>query len=186
FTLNEIISGLWLGSRPDISAFPVLRRRKITAILTVETNPLSLCFGYYKTMFIKAKDDWTQDLLDSLNRAFNFIDQNISKGILVHCRAGISRSATIVIAYLMCRLRISYQDALNKVKQRRWVNPNPHFIKQLVVLEVAEFDTALACRLRDNKVLQKELKIFCIDEFRSFVILVRSQLQNPPNDMITN
>lgn len=53
--------------------------------------------------------------------------------------AGISRSVTIVIAYLIKKLNISFGDAYNKISERRpkvnniiiQINPNKGFIKQL-------------------------------------------------------
>jgi protein-tyrosine phosphatase len=45
---------------------------------------------------------------------------------------GISRSASLVIAYLMRRYKYGYEKAYNKVKDRRKIiNPNPGFVMQL-------------------------------------------------------
>lgn len=52
--------------------------------------------------------------------------------VLVHCRMGISRSATLVIAYIMRKYKCGYEKAFNKVKDRRKiVNPNSGFVIQL-------------------------------------------------------
>lgn len=51
---------------------------------------------------------------------------------LVHCMAGMSRSATIVIAYLMSRNRWPLRRALVHVKQcRSIIYPNRGFLRQL-------------------------------------------------------
>jgi predicted protein tyrosine phosphatase len=51
---------------------------------------------------------------------------------LVHCFAGVSRSATIVIAYLMVEYGMTLNDALIHVrKQRYFINPNDGFRRQL-------------------------------------------------------
>lgn len=65
--------------------------------------------------------------------SIQFIDTAIENGnILVHCLAGVSRSPTIVAAYLMFKKRLRYKEALAIIKQTRpFVNPNPGFIEQL-------------------------------------------------------
>ena len=57
--------------------------------------------------------------------------------VLVHCYGGISRSATLVISYLISVLKsdleyINIEDLIDMVKKiRPCINPNPGFIKQL-------------------------------------------------------
>uniref|UniRef100_A0A8C9WJY7 Dual specificity phosphatase 19a n=1 Tax=Scleropages formosus TaxID=113540 RepID=A0A8C9WJY7_SCLFO len=63
-----------------------------------------------------------------------FIDQaKKEKGVvLVHCNAGVSRSAAVVIGYLMCREGLTFDDAFTLVKKARPVIcPNPGFLEQL-------------------------------------------------------
>jgi protein-tyrosine phosphatase len=66
--------------------------------------------------------------------ACQFIDKNTQKGggVLVHCAYGISRSSTLVIAYLMKKLKISYSEAFSFVKRKRpMACPNRGFQEQL-------------------------------------------------------
>ena len=52
---------------------------------------------------------------------------------MVHCQAGVSRSVSIVIAYLIRKNRTTYENALETVRQKRPVaNPNKGFVKQLL------------------------------------------------------
>ena len=61
-----------------------------------------------------------------------FISHNKTKNILVHCFMGSSRSATIIIAYLMRYKGYGYRDALNFIKEKRSVvNLNTDFYEQL-------------------------------------------------------
>jgi len=56
--------------------------------------------------------------------------------VLVHCRAGVSRSATICIAYLMVHRGLSLDEAFDFVQARRQIiAPNMNFMQQLWELE---------------------------------------------------
>ncbi|CAG2114126.1 unnamed protein product, partial [Medioppia subpectinata] len=58
--------------------------------------------------------------------------QRVGQTVLVHCRLGISRSATVVISYLMVKYGINSNEAIRRVrKQRSNVKPNPYFKEQL-------------------------------------------------------
>ena len=55
-----------------------------------------------------------------------------SGNVLVHCFAGVSRSSTIVMSYLMKKLGMTFKEVLDYVRKKRWVvNPNPGFVRQL-------------------------------------------------------
>lgn len=55
--------------------------------------------------------------------------------VLVHCIMGVSRSATLVLAYLMMRQRLSLRDSLRHVTQNRAIYPNQHFLSLLLKLD---------------------------------------------------
>merc|ERR1712083_664938 len=78
-------------------------------------------------------------LLDVLSSTFSFIDGAIKAGgkVLVHDDTGKSRSASVVIAYLMKTKKLRYKAALSKVNKARKamyqgaVAPNHGFQRQL-------------------------------------------------------
>lgn len=64
----------------------------------------------------------------------SFLERN--KKVFVNCYAGVSRSASIVIAYLMYKKNISFIQAFEFLKMKRSiVSPNLSFIDQLSTLE---------------------------------------------------
>lgn len=87
---------------------------------------------------------------------YDFISDSVknSKGrVLVHCQAGISRSATICLAYLISRYRLRLDEAYEYVKKRRSViSPNFNFMGQLLNWETET-------QLTDRAVSSTELLI---------------------------
>jgi protein-tyrosine phosphatase len=62
------------------------------------------------------------------------------EGVLVHCAFGVSRSSTLVIAFLMRKLKIGYLEAFSYVRRKRpVVRPNPGFQEQLKAWEGTDF-----------------------------------------------
>ncbi len=60
--------------------------------------------------------------------------------ILVHCKMGISRSATAVIAYLMRKDQKTRDNVLEEVKKKRpQANPNSNFMEQLLIWEQVKY-----------------------------------------------
>ena len=107
--MNEIIDNLWLGAVDATTDKAKLAKIGITHVLSVGQEPMNLPEGA-TAKFIRARDSSTQSLNRVLPEAVAFITEAISGGgkILVHCFAGVSRSASCVIAYLMKTKQISY------------------------------------------------------------------------------
>ncbi|KAL4422489.1 hypothetical protein ABPG75_008686 [Micractinium tetrahymenae] len=112
----------------------------IKAIITIHNNPdnLKLPPGKYKHLKIELPDIDTADISAHLRPAIDFIEENraAKRGVLVHCGAGVSRSATLCISWLMRKNRWSAQQALDFAKSRRsLVAPNDGFWRSLCRLE---------------------------------------------------
>lgn len=87
---------------------------------------------------IPVKDSEFENILIQLPDACNFIRDGIDLGeaVLVHCVAGVSRSATCICAYLMHTTSMRAMEAIEHLKQiRPTVHPNYGFLKQLEVFE---------------------------------------------------
>ncbi|KAL7306943.1 hypothetical protein TKK_0000702 [Trichogramma kaykai] len=69
--------------------------------------------------------------------AADFIDNALRKGgrVYVHCVQGVSRSATLVVAYLMIKKGMLASEALRTVTLARNIQPNSGFLRQLADLD---------------------------------------------------
>jgi dual specificity phosphatase 12 len=97
-------------------------------------------------------------IIDYFDECIDFIEEGRREGaVFVHCAAGVSRSATIVIAYVMKKHQWDYETAFDFVQKRRpIVYPNEGFIKQLKVYHILNYrlDKSAPVYLE----LQKELE----------------------------
>ncbi|XP_026044976.1 dual specificity protein phosphatase 13-like isoform X2 [Astatotilapia calliptera] len=66
-----------------------------------------------------------------------FIHQGLTSGgkVFVHCAVGVSRSAALVLAYLMIHHHLSLLSSIRCVQQKRWIFPNRGFLRQLIDLD---------------------------------------------------
>eukprot|EP00347_Sterkiella_histriomuscorum_P001470 403371914 len=110
----------------------------ITHILQVAAGFQPFFPGQFKYKVINVLDMPFENLGRYFQSGINFIKQAIASGgsVLVHCYAGISRSASIVIAYLMQEMEMPMYNAMTFTRQRRpIIFPNPGFQKQLIDFE---------------------------------------------------
>lgn len=133
--MSEILPGkLYLGGIEDsIQNEEFMKKYKIKGVLNMakEVGCLVEDNSNIKYKHILADDSASQNMAKEFNEALDFID-SVEGPVLVHCAAGISRSPTIVIAYLMSRHNMNYYDAFKYVKARRaQVDPNFNFMCQL-------------------------------------------------------
>ncbi|NXE63960.1 DUS16 phosphatase, partial [Calcarius ornatus] len=87
---------------------------------------------------VPVNDSFCEKILPWLDKSVDFIEKaKASNGhVLVHCLAGISRSATIAIAYIMKRMDMSLDEAYRFVKEKRpTISPNFNFLGQLLDFE---------------------------------------------------
>ncbi|XP_068614757.1 dual specificity protein phosphatase 13A-like [Brachionichthys hirsutus] len=95
-------------------------------------GPTCVYFG------IPAEDSDSFDLSQYFRPAADFIHKALKSKegkVLVHCIMGVSRSVTLVLAYLMLKQRLSLKDALRQIAQKRAIYPNQNFLSLLLKLD---------------------------------------------------
>lgn len=116
------------------NCFPTCKKMGLTSIFVRVVKPPNRAGALQKTSL----SEITQCL-------FCIISVSTDK-VLVHCAMGRSRSATLVLAYLMIYKNMTVVDAIEQVSRHRCILPNRGFLKQL-----RELDIALALQRRNTK-----------------------------------
>jgi predicted protein tyrosine phosphatase len=117
----------------------------ITHCLSVmEKNMRSICKRYEKKqLFIRLQDKPNAKLKDFFVSTYLWIKsklQNPDNQLLIHCQMGLSRSVSVLIAYLMLDKRWRYTEAFEYVKEKRpSIKPNYGFVEQLELLDFLLF-----------------------------------------------
>ncbi|CAI4065644.1 hypothetical protein SUVZ_09G1830 [Saccharomyces uvarum] len=155
----RILGGIYLGGiRPIVDHRPLGAEFNITHILSAirfQVIPEYLIRKGYTLKNIPIDDDDVTDVLQYFDETNRFIDQCLfpneieyspklvdfkkkpQRGaVFAHCQAGISRSVTFVVAYLMYRYGLTLSMAMHAVKRKKAnVEPNENFMEQLELFE---------------------------------------------------
>lgn len=124
---------LYLGSQ-DCVDVETIQNCKITHILSVGIPMPEGNFSEMISLHVPCLDLPETNLPQILNTSNAFITSAKERNgkVLVHCNAGVSRSASVVIGYLIMVCGCSFDEAFDLVKSKRsCVRPNDGFLKQL-------------------------------------------------------
>jgi len=142
---TRILPFLYLGSQVDAMNQEVLKNHNITYILNVSTScPKPDFIKDSHFLRIPVNDNYSDKLLPYFKEAIHFLDKvrESSGCALVHCLGGISRSATVAIAYIMQNMKMTSDDAYRYVKGKRsTISPNFNFLGQLLEYEKQLIDS---------------------------------------------
>ncbi|CAD8175528.1 unnamed protein product [Paramecium octaurelia] len=154
--LNEKGS-LWLGNCESALDEEFLKVKGIKTVITVAAG-LQLKLNGLVHHIIEIFDSDTANISQHFQTANEWIERGFKiGGVLVHCMAGISRSAAIVISYLIEKKKMNYNQALSFVKSKRpQINPNKGFSNQLQAFFVKVQQPPLARNGRGNNFQQNQ------------------------------
>jgi len=128
--IDKISEKIYLGNEDAQRDKDNLKKLGITNILVVGS-----CLDIFHPNDFEYKqfqvDDFpTENIAQYFEEAYDFMEK--SEKVFVHCAAGVSRSASIVISYFMKKNNMKFGEAFDFVKSKRHVIfPNGGFVKQL-------------------------------------------------------
>ena len=164
---TQITPHVYLGGAKQAKNLSVLKSLGITHVLNCtppkSEDPETGCPNYFEKdrsagfvyKRIPVFDNIGEDLLVHLDGAIKFIEQSQHYGkVLVHCHKGISRSASIVMGYLMKTNELTLSEALEHLRGLRpVVSPNEAFMRQLAVFEESLTSTRTVEASQDSHAL---------------------------------
>ncbi|XP_066582561.1 dual specificity protein phosphatase 15-like [Prorops nasuta] len=148
--MNKVLPGLYIGNYQDSKDMDQLDRFLITHILAIHDTARRLHSDKHY-LCILASDRPEQNLSQYFSQCNDFIHAARLRGgnVLIHCLAGMSRSVTVAVAYIMSTTTLSWKEALKVVRVSRSIaNPNAGFRQQL-----KDFESS---RLQDERRRLKE------------------------------
>ena len=137
---SHIIDNIYLGSAFNASHYNTLIDKNIGFIVNM-THEIS---NYYENEILYKKYPLYDNNRESIKQYFEDVydkillyqESNENKNILIHCFMGASRSASIVLYYLMKKHNMSLNDSIIFLKNKREIiNPTVLFYNELCELE---------------------------------------------------
>ncbi|KAL7715761.1 protein-tyrosine-phosphatase [Entamoeba marina] len=139
---NQIEEHLFLGSLDSTKDRDILLNRNIIGVLSLGVKAIVVS-KKIRVEYMPIPDLPTEAIDILFPQCFNFIDSIIKSGgnVLIHCQAGISRSSTVLIAYIMHRNGWTYRESFDYIRKKRpIIMPNAGFERQLLTLEQRMFN----------------------------------------------
>ncbi|XP_022540386.2 dual specificity protein phosphatase 13 [Astyanax mexicanus] len=144
--VNQVWPNVYIGNEVAARDKPMLHSMGITHIVNAADGPPQVKTGprFYRDMAIDYYGVEADDSIDFTMSIFfyptaRFIRAALAhKGkVFVHCLMGVSRSATLVLAFLMICEELTLMEAARAVRQHRDICPNPGFLNQLRHLDMS-------------------------------------------------
>ncbi|XP_028666983.1 dual specificity protein phosphatase 12 [Erpetoichthys calabaricus] len=153
-----VLPRLFLGGAADVSEPRTLSESGITHVLTVDAEEPRLADSF-KTKFVFALDESCTDLLSFLDECIQFISDALSletNNVLVHCHAGVSRSAAVIIAFMMKTCKLTLKDAHVRLENIKTdIRVNDEFLHQLELFESMDCNIDISNPIYKQYRLQK-------------------------------
>jgi len=132
--MTFILPYYYIGAKNNAYNRYELKYFDIKTIINVAWEIQKVCTDEFKYIKYDWDDIFCFDILVDIDDIVDQIHDEIIKenAVLIHCAQGVSRSASVVIGYLMKYEKMNFDDAYKHVKSlRSCINPNSGFVDQL-------------------------------------------------------
>ena len=140
---HRLLSAVRLGTGHQATNWKVVRDLKLTHIVNISIEHQCVFADKIKYLHLELEDKEDVLLRDRFHETIRFMEmalQNPSNRVLVHCNLGISRSTSLILAYLMKTFNATLLEAFKYLRHRRpIVCPNLGFLHQLIDFEYELF-----------------------------------------------
>eukprot|EP00483_Globobulimina_turgida_P000967 UN00969 len=134
-SMQEVIPNVCMGSVIAAKNKELLESNGITHIIAIGWNLEKYFEDDFEYLLLnKIEDSPESIILSQLGKCFNFMDKCMEENgkLFVHCHKGLSRSATVVIAYEMRKTKLDFETVHRQIKKRRpFIMPNIGFQAQM-------------------------------------------------------
>ena len=152
---DEVFTNLYLGNKGAAESVEYLVSRGITHVLNLAANSSnngdtkvvrysvdpdkeSLQEHGIVLKELQLRDKLDEDITKVFQESGRWIRRSLAQGgskVMVNCWQGASRSATVVLAFLLQHHDMDLAPALKMIKSKRDIRPNNGFLRQLAQLE---------------------------------------------------
>ena len=131
YKIDKITDKIYLGGLEGLKENDYFKKENINSILSITNDlPKTDLDKSINHKIIDIGDLYSENIIKYFKECIEFIENNGK--IFIHCTCGVSRSASIVIAYLMWKTHSPFNETYLFVKKRRpEIDPNNGFRKQL-------------------------------------------------------
>ena len=139
---DEIIKNIWLGNYKSAQDYTFIKNNNISVIINCTTDiPFSPLIDIDKYR-IPVNDNLKQSEIQKMVTYIKYIlpiillHKRRNNNILIHCYAGIQRSAIIVLSYIYYTNNLNIYDCIKLIKNRRPIAVTPEMNFKLSIEEV--------------------------------------------------
>lgn len=134
FEINEVCSGVYISDFSSACNVEELKKVGITHIVTAIPGVCEMYPQEFKYYMVDVCDRSYSQINKYFDECSDFMDDAVNKNgkVLVHCKCGVSRSTTLIAAYLIKKKNYSTNGAIEAIKKsRNCIQANDGFVQQL-------------------------------------------------------